>query len=100
MIGEIEKRGGKLELDLFPLESEEQFQRVADIINRDLGFDIVEREDGPGFSYCLFDEDNTTMKLYYSSIEGVGIEATDEKAVSMLDRVRNHFNALLSGSGG
>lgn len=96
MIREIENSGAKLELDLFPIESEEQFRRVAEIINKDLGFAITEREDGPGFSYCLFEEDGTTMKLYYSSIEGVGIEATDEDAAPMLNRVRDHFNALLS----
>jgi hypothetical protein len=85
-----------LKLDLFPITTEEQFERVNAILHDRLGAKITNRLDGPDARTWKIQIDGSELELNHYSSVGNWIIAKDERAFPILYKIRDLFNDLLA----
>ena len=86
-------RNGTSSIDLYPLETEEQYKRIAELICDELSGEIIEAFEGPGFDFTKLRLNGEEIKIAFSAIEGVYVEG-NEKPLLL---VKVFVEELLSG---
>jgi hypothetical protein len=93
---EIEERDGTLSLDLYPIRTDEQFERVIEIVQEEFGAHLLTSSAFPGYREAALELDGVVLTFKHSSLEGNRLESTDPRARSTIERVSNHFDSLLN----
>ncbi len=89
MVSDPVFRNGAYSVDLYPIETEEQYKRIVEIICDELSGEIIEALDGPGFDFTKIRLDGEEIKIAYSAIEGVYAEGNEKPLLSVKIFVEN-----------